>query len=198
MVREIQTPNLWRKAAGCGLAAAAAALVAACGSAGGNAASPASGQTGAQPGAGTAGVVAAHQLSGVGTVLVDRSGRTIYSPEQEASGTIRCTGGCLSFWFPVTVSSAPVPSHASGLAGVLGTVHRPDDGKTQLTYNGKPLYTFRLDQSPGQVHGNDFTDHFGGTSFTWQAVTASGTPGGSGQTGTSPSAGPSGGSGYGY
>jgi len=63
---------------------------------------------------------------------------------------------------------------SSGVAGPLGTIHRP--GLTQLTYNGKPLYTFRLDLVPGQAHGNDFTDHFGGTAFTWHALTTSGAP----------------------
>jgi predicted lipoprotein with Yx(FWY)xxD motif len=181
----------------CGLAAAAAALLAACGSSGGNAASPASSsQTGGNTSAGTTAVITAHQLSGIGTVLVDQAGKTIYTPEQEASGTILCTGSCLSFWFPVTVTSASIPRHANGLTGVLGTIHRPD-GKTQLTYNGKPLYTFRLDQAPGQVHGNNYTDSFGGTSFTWQALTAAGAPAGSGSSGATPSASTSQGSGYG-
>jgi secreted repeat protein with Y-X4-D motif len=58
-------------------------------------------------------------------------------------------------------------------------VRRPG-GTTQLTYNGEPLYTFRLDQAPGQAHGNDFTDRFAGTTFTWHALTTSRT---SAQTG---------------
>jgi hypothetical protein len=70
----------------------------------------------------------------------------------------------------------------AGLHGALGTIHRPD-GRTQLTYNGKPLYTFRLDLAPGQAHGNNFTDHFGGISFTWHAVTTSGSPTGTSQQG---------------
>jgi len=121
-------------------------------------------------------------LPGVGTVLVDRSGKTLYSPQQEAHGTIMCTGGCLSFWFPVPVTAGATVHVPAGVTGVLGTVHRPG-GLTQLTYNGKPLYTFRLDQVPGQAHGNNFTDHFGAASFTWHAVTTSGAPAGTGQPG---------------
>jgi hypothetical protein len=63
----------------------------------------------------------------------------------------------------------------------------------QVTYNGKPLYTFRLDQAPGDAHGANFQDSFSGTTFTWRAVDASGAPGGSG-AGT-PAPGPSGSSG---
>ncbi|HEY2551772.1 MAG TPA: hypothetical protein VGI64_14475 [Streptosporangiaceae bacterium] len=159
---------------GAGLAVlAAAALAAACGTS----SSGGSGQPASQPpNGGSNAVVTTRQLSGLGSVLVNSAGLTVYSPEQEANGTIKCTGGCLSFWFPVTVSSAGQLQAAGGLTGKLGTIRRPDDGKKQLTYNGKPLYTFKLDSSPGQVSGNGFHDSFGGTSFTWQAISASGNP----------------------
>lgn len=165
--------------------AVTAALVAACGSPGGSTASSgASGNSGSVATANAA--VSTRQLSGVGTVLVTSSGMTIYTPKvpAEANGNIKCTGSCLSFWFPVTASSASPGS--SGLPGTLGTVHLPG-GTTQLTYNGRPLYTFRLDTAPGQAHGNNYTDHFNGTTFTWQAVTASGKPGGAGTPAPSPS-----------
>jgi predicted lipoprotein with Yx(FWY)xxD motif len=171
-------------AAGLG-AAAAAALLAACGVYGTGGGSAAGGTVGtAHHAPASHGVViSARTLPGVGTVLVDRSGKTLYSPQQEAHGTIMCTGGCLSFWFPVpatTGASGPAPA---GVTGVLGTIDRPG-GLTQLTYNGKPLYTFVLDQAPGQAHGNNFTDHFGAASFTWHAVTPSGAPAAMGQPGT--------------
>lgn len=150
-----------------------AGLLAACGSGGGT--------TSASSGS----VLATRQLNGVGTVLVDQSGKTVYTPDQEAGGTIHCTGSCLGFWFPVTVASAASPL-PGGLGGKVGTVHRPD-GKTQVTFDGKPLYTFRLDNAPGQAQGNNFDDSFDGTSFTWRAVSTAGarpgvgatTPGGS-------------------
>jgi len=159
--------------------AAAAGLLAACGSTGTPAAG---GGTAHPPGASHSVVVSARKLPGVGTVLVNRSGKTIYSPQQEAHGKILCTGSCLTFWFPVPASAGAALRAPSGVTGALGTIRRPD-GRTQLTYNGKPLYTFRLDQAPGQVHGNNFTDHFGSTSFTWRAITTSGSPAGTGQQG---------------
>src|SRR5215475_2894317 len=184
-----------RRAALAGLAGAAAATVlVACGSAGGTASGGGTASAGGHPAAGKPVVMARH-LAGLGTVLVSGSGKTIYSPEQETHGQILCTGSCLSFWIPVTVTSATGLHAPGGLTGVLGTVHRRDDGRTQLTYNGKPLYTFKLDQSPGEARGNDFTDSFGGTSFTWQAVTASGGAAGSGAPSTS-GPGYQGGSGY--
>jgi predicted lipoprotein with Yx(FWY)xxD motif len=157
---------------------AVAALTAACGSGGaaagygGGGGNPAG--AGQQPAASHRPVVVVREVAKVGTVLVDRSGKTIYSPQQEAHGRILCTGSCLGFWFPVSVRPGTQLHAPQGIRGMLGTIHRKDDGVTQLTFNGRPLYTFRLDQVPGQVHGNNFSDSFAGRSFTWQVVPASG------------------------
>jgi predicted lipoprotein with Yx(FWY)xxD motif len=151
--------------------AAGGGVLAACGSTatGGSA-------SGSHQGAASQGiVVSVRSLPGIGTVLVASSGRTLYSPQQEADGKILCTGSCLSFWFPVQVKAGTGLRAPASVTGKLGTIHRPG-GTTQLTINGRPLYTFRLDQAPGQSHGNGYTDHFGGVSFTWHAITTSGTP----------------------
>jgi predicted lipoprotein with Yx(FWY)xxD motif len=168
--------------------ASAAVLIAACGSSPGYTASSGgggnSGSSGKAPAANA--TVSARQLSGVGSALVTSSGMTTYTPKTpaEVNGNIKCTGSCLSFWFPVTASSAN-PA-ASRLPGRLGTIHRPD-GKTQLTYNGRALYTFRLDTAAGQAHGNNFHDSFNRTNFTWQVVTARGKPAGAGSPAPLPS-----------
>ncbi len=172
---------LRRGAALSGLAGAAI-LVAACGSSGGYSAS----STTTPKAAATKTAVSTRQLTGVGTVLVNSAGRTIYTPKMpaETSGNIKCTGSCLTFWLPVTASSARLDT--SGLPGKLAAIHLPD-GTTQLTYNGRPLYTFRLDTAAGQAHGNNYTDSFNGITFTWQAVTASGKPTGAGSPAPAPS-----------
>jgi predicted lipoprotein with Yx(FWY)xxD motif len=165
---------------------AAAGLLAACSS--GNGAAAAAGGTGNGQQKDAGGVtVSARTVSGVGTVLTDQSGKTLYSPQQEAGGMIKCTASCLSFWFPVTVGNGAAPHAASTVTGTLGTIQRPDGGVRQLTYDGKPLYTFRLDSGPGQVHGNNFSDQFGGQSFTWHVVTTSGGAATPGQSSSSPS-----------
>jgi predicted lipoprotein with Yx(FWY)xxD motif len=179
-----------------GLAVAAAGLLAACASAGGSSGTAGTpGASGGSPGAAHQAaahsntVVSARKVAGVGTVLADSSGKTLYTAQQEGHGKIVCTGGCLAFWFPVKVASGASLHAPDGATGVLGTIHRPDNGVTQLTYNGKPLYTFRLDQAPGDARGNNFSDQFGGVSFTWRVATASGAPagttGGTGQQGNS-------------
>jgi len=181
-----------------GLVTAVAVVLAACGSTGG--ATGSGGGSGAaggggQQAAGQGTLLSSRTLPGLGAVLVDRSGKTVYSPQEEFTGKIKCTGSCLSFWVPVkagTTLSAP-----GGLTGKLGKRHRSDDGLTQLTYNGKPLYTFVLDKAPGQAHGNNYRDTFGGVSFIWHALTTSGSPAKQGQPASSGGSGGSGGYGYG-
>src|SRR6266516_6916644 len=114
-------------------------------------------------------------VSGVGKVLVDAKGFALYSPVQERGGTIRCTGTCAAIWLPLTVKGSPTA--ASGLA--LGTVMRPD-GKTQVTFDGKPLYRFAEDNSPKSVNGNGVSDNFGGKSFTWHVASPGKTTGSTG------------------
>ena len=102
---------------------------------------------------------------GGGSVLVDSQGRTLYHSDQEAGGMVLCTGACLSFWQPLTATGTP---KAQSLQGKLALVKRPDGGK-QVTYNGKLLYSFKLD-SPGQLKGDDFKDAFDGQKFQWHVV----------------------------
>jgi predicted lipoprotein with Yx(FWY)xxD motif len=121
-------------------------------------------------GGGTDTTVSARNVSGVGTVLVDQAGHALYSPEQEADGTILCTATCASIWIPLGVPSGQMsPTATDDLASRVGVVKRPD-GSEQVTFDGKPLYTFVEDRSPGAVTGNGFEDSFGATSFTWRVV----------------------------
>lgn len=139
----------------------------------------------AQPaaGAGAAAAVSVKDVSGVGQTLVDASGKTLYFADQEAGGTLKCTASCLSFWIPATGD----PQAVKGLA----TIKRSDTGAEQLTFQGKPLYTFKLDTAAGQAKGNNLADAFAGTNFTWHAATT---------TAAAPTQAPSSsdGGGYGY
>jgi predicted lipoprotein with Yx(FWY)xxD motif len=114
------------------------------------------------------GAVTMKNVAGLGPTLVDSSGQTLYTAEQEANSTVRCTAACLGFWTPV---AAPGDSKPAGSVPGLGTVHRPDTQQNQLTYQGKPLYSFRLDHGQGQHTGDQVHDTFGGTHFSWHAAT---------------------------
>jgi Secreted repeat of unknown function len=75
---------------------------------------------------------------------------------------------CAEYRPPVTTSGKP-----QAVGGVrkslLGTTRRRD-GRTQLTYNGHPLYTFIMDKKAGDTKGEAVTG-FGGR---WDPVSAAG------------------------
>ena len=146
--------------------AAPAALTLAISACGGSAQS---GESAARAGGGDAPTVSVKQVNGFGAVLVDDQGQTLYTPDQEADGKIRCTKSCTTFWDPLPAGTS-APTAGSAVSGRLAVIRRADDGTRQVTYGGKPLYRFTQDPGPGKVTGDNFMDDFDGTSFTWHAV----------------------------
>jgi predicted lipoprotein with Yx(FWY)xxD motif len=136
-----------------------------------------------EPAAADAGeaTVSVGAADGLGDVLVDAGGAVLYTSEQEADGRIRCVTDCLGFWQPLTAPANGDPRAGDGVDGVLGVAER-DDGTQQVTYDGVPLYRFSED-GPGEATGDGLQDAFGGTTFTWQAVTIGGMDAGTGGTG---------------
>jgi predicted lipoprotein with Yx(FWY)xxD motif len=153
------------------LAVAAILVVAACGG------SSDSGTEAGPTGGGTARTVSVESVDGVGDVLVDADGAALYAADQEVGGMVRCIDGCTTIWEPLTVSAGETPSAGDGL-GTLGVVQRPD-GDRQVTLEGRLLYTFVEDPSPGTVTGNGFADEFQGRLFTWHVATPTGISGSS-------------------
>ena len=173
------------------LAAAVGLTAAACSSSSGStSAAPPSASGG---GAGVPAAVSTHGTTNLGTVFADSSGRTLYAADQEAGGKISCTGGCLQFWHPVLATAGASSTGGSG----FGSVERPDTGKSQLTYSGKPVYTFAEDAAPGDTKGDGAKDAFGGKQFTWHALPANPSAATSAPP-ASTGSGSSGGSGGGY
>jgi predicted lipoprotein with Yx(FWY)xxD motif len=84
--------------------------------------------------------------------LVDDRGFSLYlfANDTAGSGTSACAGGCAGAWPPLTVDGTPTAGE--GVTGELGTITR-DDGSTQVTYNGLPLYFFANDAAPGETNG---------------------------------------------
>jgi predicted lipoprotein with Yx(FWY)xxD motif len=152
-----------------GLAVASIAVAAACGSA-------SAGTTTHQ----ASGVVHTAQNASLGsTVLVNSKGMTLYTLSAERNGRFICTSACTHVWKPLLAKGAV---RAAGI-GSLGTVMRPGGGGTQLTYQGRPLYTFVKDRAPGDASGNGFKDV-----GIWRAATV----------GATAASAPSTGGGYGY
>jgi predicted lipoprotein with Yx(FWY)xxD motif len=106
--------------------------------------------------------------TGLGRVLVDGRGRTLYLFEKDKHGMSACSGKCAAFWPPLFASGKPRAT-AGAKASLLGTVKR-GDGRLQVTYNHHPLYTFVKDTGKGQTNG-EAVDAFGAE---WYAVSAAG------------------------
>ena len=135
-------------------------------------------------------------LPGVGTVLVNGNGQTLYLLSSEQGGKLTCTddNGCTKVWPDTELPSGKTAGIAGAgvQASLLSTV-KTADGKLYLTYNTFPLYTFTGDTKTGTAAGQAITS-FGGT---WAAITPAGVAATTSSASTSPKAKTSS-SGYGY
>jgi predicted lipoprotein with Yx(FWY)xxD motif len=86
-----------------------------------------------------------------GKVLTDRRGMTLYVFDGDKGGTPSCYGTCAETWPPL---KADQPAAASGNF----TVVVRKDGTNQLSYKGRPLYTWHKDTAPGDINGDGFRD----------------------------------------
>ncbi len=115
------------------------------------------------------------------SVVANSRGVTVYFLGGETTNHLLCTGACLGFWPPATVSSAHAAlSMQAGIKGKLTTMKRGN--AFQLVLSGHPLYRFKEDNNkPGTANGN-------GVMFSakhiWHAIAASGPTGSGGGTTT--------------
>lgn len=119
----------------------------------------------------------------LGPYLADGHGRTLYIVVGDDDRSVACTGECADAWPPFTLESVqdmtgdmmgePMPNDEMAMATIdpdlVGTVAR-DDGTTQWTYQGRPLYYFVGDEGPGEVNCQAI-ENFGGT---WYVIAPSG------------------------
>ena len=124
------------------------------GSSGGGYGAAATGGSGSSSGASSVALAG----SKLGDILVDGKGRTLYLFEADKGPASVCDGACAAAWPPLTTSGKPKAGTGVS-AAKLGTTKR-DDGTTEVTYNGHPLYYYAGDSAPGQTNGQGI-DGFG-------------------------------------
>lgn len=126
------------------------------------------------------GTVSTTEVGGLGTVLVDSEGMTVYEFAKDQGTASSCYGACEQGWPPVIAEGKPSAGEGA-MSSQLGTTKRKD-GTMQVTYAGHPLYTFAGDTAPGEANGNGSTA-FGGKWSAMdeggEAVTGTATGGGS-------------------
>jgi len=95
--------------------------------------------------------VAVTQSDGLGSFLVDENGMSLYAFKKDTPGISNCYNSCANNWPPLLTDDVPVAGEGVD-AGLLGTTER-NDGTTQVTYNGWPLYYFKSDSKAGDLNG---------------------------------------------
>jgi predicted lipoprotein with Yx(FWY)xxD motif len=159
-----------------GLALGTAVTVAACGSSSsGTAAGSPSSSAPAGGSSAASATISAKSVPGVGTVLVNGQGQTLYMLTSEKGGKNTCTqaNGCTQAWPETLLAKGATTAKAGGGAqsSLLGTV-KDASGNLEVTYNHWRLYTFSGDSGPGAAKGQGLTS-FGGT---WYVLNGSGNP----------------------
>lgn len=94
-------------------------------------------------------VVAVATIGTYGKVLTTTSGMALYTYALDKKNHSACTGSCLTAWPALTVGAKVRPTGATG----LGTFRRSATS-FQVTYHGKPLYTYSGDTSADTVTGD--------------------------------------------
>jgi predicted lipoprotein with Yx(FWY)xxD motif len=87
----------------------------------------------------------------LGSILADGKDQTLYLFLKDTGKTSECNDACAAEWPPLTVSGKPTAGSGAE-ASLVGTTTR-SDGKTQVTYNGHPVYRFSGDQKSGDTTG---------------------------------------------
>jgi predicted lipoprotein with Yx(FWY)xxD motif len=126
--------------------------------------------------------------TGLGQVLVNSQGRTLYLFKADQGAKSACTGVCAGAWPPLLAEGKPTLGKGIN-ASLVGTAARPE-GTTQLTYNGHPLYLFAQDRKAGETNGQGVTA-FGAA---WFALNSAGNQ----LSAQAPSSSTGGGGGVGY
>ena len=150
------------------LVALAALVIAGCGGGSSSTSGKESGgseNASATTGGGGGGTISATEIEGLGSVLVDSEGMTVYEFTTDEGTTSNCYGECESYWPPVVAKGKPTAGEGA-MSSALGTTKRKD-GTMQVTYEGHPVYTFSGDSSPGEANGQEFEG-------TWFALDESG------------------------
>lgn len=165
----------WRRGNAVAALAIAAVVVAACGGGSGGSAysssgsTPSSQSTVAGASAASTAIAAApatatqasgatgHATVNVATSgdkrFVDANGMSLYVFQKDSAGSGKsaCSNGCATAWPPLPLPAGATPTAGDGVDG-LGVITR-DDGTTQVTYDGLPLYRFASDKVPGDENG---------------------------------------------
>jgi predicted lipoprotein with Yx(FWY)xxD motif len=102
-----------------------------------------------------------------GSILTDAQGMSLYIFDNDTTSKSTCNTGCAPTWPALTATGEPTGGDGVD-ASLLGTTQR-EDGTTQVTYDGHPLYHYSGDTAAGDTNGE-------GIGGIWHLVSDKGTP----------------------
>jgi predicted lipoprotein with Yx(FWY)xxD motif len=104
----------------------------------------------------------------LGDVLVGPEEMTLYMFDQDTKGegASACYDDCADAWPPLTVDDSPTAG--DGVTAGLTTFER-EDGSTQVSVDGWPLYYFVNDEESGDANGQGVND-------VWWVLDSDGSP----------------------
>jgi predicted lipoprotein with Yx(FWY)xxD motif len=103
----------------------------------------------------------------LGKFLVDGAGTSLYLFTKDTPGVSNCYGKCETAWPPLLTVDQPTLGEGIATTAISTTLRQ--DGSTQLTYNGWPLYYYAKDAAPGDVSGQ-------AVGKVWWVVSGEGNP----------------------
>jgi predicted lipoprotein with Yx(FWY)xxD motif len=109
-------------------------------------------------------------LPGLGTVLVNAQGRTLYIFAPDNNSKVTCVAACAAVWPPAVLPAGAKPVAAGQVKqSQLGSAPDPAGGRV-ITYAGWPLYTYVTDTGSGEAHGQALNLNGG----LWYVISPSG------------------------
>ncbi len=126
--------------------------------------------------------LATQRAPGIGSVLTNGKGQTLYVFMPEKGGKIKCVGSCATLWPALSLPAGAKPAVTSPVhPSLVGTIASPAGGSI-VTYAGWPLHTYVSDAGHGTYRGQ-------GSGGQWYMISPSGTvitkPVNSGSSGSS-------------
>jgi predicted lipoprotein with Yx(FWY)xxD motif len=98
-------------------------------------------------------VISTRKVPGLGAILVNAQGRTLYMFVRDKQTRVTCVGTCAAVWPPVKLRAGAKAVAMNGAkASLLGSDRDPAGGRV-VTYAKWPLYTYVADTKAGATMG---------------------------------------------
>jgi len=97
--------------------------------------------------------ISTRKVTGLGTIIVDGKGRTLYMFVPDKRKSVTCHKVCAKIWPPVFVPAGAKLVAAGGAKQALLGSDKDSTGGRVATYNHWPLYLYLGDRKPGTATG---------------------------------------------